>query len=231
MSRDRTSLSVAASRTDSPASTRAERLADATIHVIGILASLIAVPVIVTLAAVWFGDASTVSAALVYGISLIAMLSVSAGYHMVREGRAKVILRRLDHAAIYVLIAATYTPFAVLLADEDAVPILTGIWGVAFVGVAIKLVSARRWEALTLALYLVMGWGVVVIGSPILQSISTPTFLLMLTGGGLYTVGVVILYWHRLRFRVAIWHGLVLAASFAFYAALFVEVTRRAKGL
>jgi len=67
MSRDRTSLSVAASRTDSPASTRAERLADATIHVIGILASLIAVPVIVTLAAVWFGDASTVSAALVYG--------------------------------------------------------------------------------------------------------------------------------------------------------------------
>lgn len=231
MTEERTSPRVAADRRRMPATTRAERLADATIHVIGILASLIAVPVIVTLSAVWFGDASTVGAAAVYGVSLIAMLGLSAGYHMVREGRAKQILRRLDHAAIYVLIAATYTPFAVLMADEDAVPILTGIWGVALVGVAIKLISARRWEALTLALYLVMGWAVVVIGSPILQAISTPTFVLMLMGGGLYSVGVVILYWNRLRFRVAIWHGLVLVASFAFYAALFVEVTRRAKGL
>jgi hemolysin III len=72
---------------------------------------------------------------------------------------------------------------------------------------------------------------VVVIGSPILQQVSPATFVLMLTGGGLYTIGVVILYWNRLRFRVAIWHGLVLAASFAFYAALFVEITRRATGL
>lgn len=224
-------MALSGSQTQSPVSSRAERLADAIVHVAGILAALIAAPVVVTLAAVWLGDASTVGAAVVYGVSLITMLTLSACYHMARDGRAKQILRRLDHAAIYVKIAGTYTPFVVLLGGADAVPILTGIWGAALMGVGIKMISARRWEVLTLALYFTMGWGVVVIGSPILQQVSPATFVLMLTGGGLYTIGVVILYWNRLRFRVAIWHGLVLAASFAFYAALFVEITRRATGL
>jgi hemolysin III len=231
MLKDRPPMALSGSQTQSPVSSRAERLADAIVHVAGILAALIAAPVVVTLAAVWLGDASTVGAAVVYGVSLITMLTLSACYHMARDGRAKQILRRLDHAAIYVKIAGTYTPFVVLLGGADAVPILTGIWGAALMGVGIKMISARRWEVLTLALYFTMGWGVVVIGSPILQQVSPATFVLMLTGGGLYTIGVVILYWNRLRFRVAIWHGLVLAASFAFYAALFVEITRRATGL
>lgn len=221
-------MALSRAPTQTPVSSRAERLADAVIHVAGILAALIAVPVVVTLAAVWFGDASTVGAAVVYGISLIAMLSFSACYHMARDGRSRQILRRLDHAAIYVKIAGTYTPFAVLLGGDDAVPILTGVWGAALVGVGIKLVSARRWEALTLALYFAMGWSFVVVGSPILHQVSSATFVLMLTGGGLYSFGVAILYWNRLRFRVAIWHALVLAASFAFYAALLVEITRHA---
>lgn len=231
MLNDRTPMALPAGRAPSPVLSRAERLADAIIHVAGVVAALIAVPVIVTLAAVWFGDASTVGAAVVYGVSLVAMLTFSACYHMALDGRRRQILRRLDHAAIYVKIAGTYTPFAVLLAPGQASEILTGIWGAALMGVCIKMISARRWEWLTLALYLVMGWGVVVLGSPILHAISPTSLMLMLAGGALYTAGVVVLYWNRLRFRVAIWHGLVLVASFAFYAALFVEVTRRAHGV
>ncbi|HSF96793.1 MAG TPA: hemolysin III family protein [Thermohalobaculum sp.] len=214
-----------------PVLSQAEHLADLIIHIAGIVAALIAVPVFVTVAVIWFGDASTVGAAVVYGVSLVAMLCLSACYHMARDGRSRQILRRLDHAAIYVKIAGTYTPFAVLLAPGEATPILAGIWGAALMGVCIKMISARRWEWLTLALYIIMGWSVVVLGNPILQAISATSLILMFVGGLLYTVGVVILYWNRLRFRVAIWHGMVLVASFAFYAALFVEVTRRAKGI
>lgn len=214
-----------------PVYTRAERIADAALHIFGILAALIAVPVMVTLAAVWYGDASTVGAAVVYGGSLIAMLTCSASYHMVRHGRIKQLLRRFDHAMIYVKIAGTYTLFAVLLAGDGTLPILAGIWGMAMVGVGFKLVSARRWGAFTLGLYLAMGWAVVVIGGPILESVSSATFALIVAGGGLYTFGVIFLYWERLRFHNAIWHGLVLAATFLIYAAILLEVANHAPGL
>ena len=113
---------------------RAEQIADTVLHVTGVIAALVAVPVMVTLAAVWYGDASTIGAALIYGASLIAMLTFSACYHMAQHGRAKQILRRLDHAAIYVKIAGSYTPFAVLLAGDAAPALLAALWGRATVG-------------------------------------------------------------------------------------------------
>jgi hemolysin III len=214
-----------------PHYSRAERLADTVLHIIGVIAALVAAPVLVTLAAVWYGDASTVGAALIYGASLIAMLTFSACYHMAQHGRAKQILRRLDHAAIYVKIAGTYTPLAVLLAGDAAPSILAGIWGAALVGVGFKMVSARRWAGITLTLYLAMGWAVVVVGGPILDEVSNATFRLIATGGVLYTVGVGFLYWERLRFHNAIWHAFVLIASFLIYAAILLEITRLAPGI
>ena len=215
-------------KTHRPHHSRAERVADTVLHIIGVIAALVSAPVIITLAAVWYGDASTVGAAVIYGLSLIAMLTCSACYHMATHGRAKQILRRLDHAAIYVKIAGTYTPFAVLLAGEAAPAILTGIWGTALVGVGFKMVSARRWEWFTLTLYLAMGWAIVVIGGPILDEVSNTTFTLIAAGGVLYTLGVGFLYWERLRFNNAIWHAFVLAASFLIYAAILLEITRLA---
>lgn len=207
---------------------RAEFLADAVLHVVGVTLGLVSATVMITLAVVWYGDISTVGAALVYGTSLVAMLTCSACYHMTRDGRAKQLLRRLDHAAIYVKIAGSYTPFAVLIAGDAAPSILAGIWGAALVGVGCKMVSAERWERFTLVLYLAMGWAVVVIGGPILDGVSHATFALIATGGGLYTVGVVFLYCEQLRYHKAIWHGFVLAASFLIYAAILMEITRHA---
>jgi hemolysin III len=214
-----------------PHYSRAERIADTILHIFGVIAALVAVPVMVTLAAMWYGDASTVGAALIYGVSLIAMLTFSACYHMARHGRAKQILRRLDHAAIYVKIAGSYTPFAVLLGGDAAPAILAGIWGAALVGVGFKMVSARRWAGVMLTLYLAMGWAIVVIGGPILNGVSNATFTLIAAGGILYTIGVGFLYWERLRFHNAIWHTFVLIASFLIYAAILLEITRLAPGM
>ena len=218
-------------KTAHPHYSRAERLADSVLHIVGVIAALVAVPVMVTLAAVWYGDASTVGAAVVYGAGLIAMLTFSACYHMAQHGRAKQILRRLDHAAIYVKIAGTYTPLAVLLGGDAAPSILAGIWGAALVGVAFKMVSARRWAGITLTLYLAMGWAVIVVGGPILDEVSNATFTLIAAGGVLYTMGVGFLYLERLRFHNAIWHAFVLIASFLIYAAILLEITRLAPGI
>ena len=228
MSDDRVHMVLPKSKALHPVYTRAELLADAALHLIGIVSALIAVPVLITLAAVWYGDASTVGAAVVYGTSLIGMFTCSACYHMIRHGRARQILRRLDHSAIYVKIAGTYTPFAVLLAGDSMLPILAGVWGAALIGVVLRVVAPGRMESVALALYFAMGWAVVVIGGPILAEISQATFMLMLTGGALYTVGFVFLFWSRLRYHNAIWHAFVLAASFVFYAAVVVEITRLA---
>jgi len=211
-----------------PVYSRGERIADAVLHIIGVSAALAAVPVLVTLVAIRYGDGPTIAATAVYGAALITMLALSAAYHLVRRPRLKEWLRRCDHAAIYVKIAGTYTPFAVLSAGAQAAALLTGVWIAALAGLALKLAAPRRWEGLALALYLGMGWAVLAVGGPILDGLSTAGLALVLTGGGLYTLGVGFHLWHRLPFHNAIWHGLVLAASFVFYAAVLVEVLRHA---
>jgi len=206
--------------------TRSERIVDAVVHVTGLAAALVAVPVMITLAAVWHGDVSTVTAATIYGVSFVAMFAASAGYHMVPFPTWKGALRRLDHAAIYVKIAGTYTPFAVLLAGPDAVWILSGIWAAALVGSALKIAAPDRFEMAALALYLLMGWAVLAIGGPIVEKASPASMVLIVIGGLLYTVGVIFHLWNRLPFQNAIWHLFVLAASFVFYAAVLLEVAR-----
>jgi len=207
---------------------RDERLADAALHVAGVAAALIAAPAIVSRAATLYGDASTVTGAAVYGFGLTAMLVCSASYHLTTHPLAKAILRRFDHAAIYLKIAATYTPFTILLAGDRAASILAPIWTAALIGLALKLIAPHRVERISLALYLAMGWAILAIGGPILHGLSPEGLGLMLTGGALYTVGVVFFVWDRLRFHNAIWHAMVLAASFSVYAALFIEVGRHA---
>ena len=207
-----------------PRYSRAERMADALVHALGVGGALMAVPILVTLATVWHAELPAVTAAVVYGLSLIAMFCFSAAYHLVPHPTAKEILRRFDRAAIFMTIAATYTPFAVMLAGAETLRILAIIWGAALVGVALEIAAPRRFEAATLALYLAMGWAVLAIGGPILEGLTPVGFRLMVTGGVLYTVGVGFYLWDRLPYQNAIWHLLVLMASFVFYAAVLVEV-------
>lgn len=209
---------------------RAEYLSDAAIHVLGVLAALIAAPVMVTLTAVWTGDAGAVSAMTVYAVTLIAMLTCSAFYNMIRAEDWKPVLRRIDQSAIYMKIAGTYTPFIILTGAQMG-GFLAMIWAVAGAGAALILFGSERVKPLAIVLYLGLGWAGALWGGPLMEGLSTAGFVLLLIGGVLYSVGVVFLLWHRLPFHNTIWHVFVLAATVLCYASLFVELAGRSSPL
>src|SRR5579871_2343120 len=137
---------------------RAELIADGIVHGIGVFSALIAVTVLIVLAAV-FASAYAIVSVSVYAAGLLAMLGFSAAYNLWPISRRKWLLRRFDHSAIYVLIAATYTPIFAQLQDRIfAMSLLAGVWSVAGVGIAIKLFFPGRFDRLSVGLYLAMGW-------------------------------------------------------------------------
>ncbi len=211
--------------------TPAEQVADMAIHVVGVVAALLSVPVLVTLAANLRGDGALVTAVVVYGATMIAMLGLSATYNLarlrLRAGRALDWLRRLDHAAIYVKIAGTYTPFAVIAGGPIGRWLLIFVWSGAVLGMLTKLFAPWGWERFSVVLYLALGWAFVFAAGPISHSLTGATLALIAVGGGLYTIGVIFHLWERLPFQNAIWHLFVLVATFAFYAAVTVEVAVR----
>lgn len=208
--------------------TVAEQMADAAIHVVGVVLALMSVPVLVALAATWRGDGALVAAVAVYGATLIAMLALSASYNIaaikLEAGRALDWLRRLDHAAIYVKIAGTYTPFAVIAGGPVGRWLLIGVWSGAVLGMIAKLVAPWGWERISILLYLGLGWAFVFAAGPVAEALTGATLSLMAVGGALYTIGVVFHVWEGLPFQNAIWHAFVLVATFVFYAAVVVEI-------
>jgi hemolysin III len=203
-----------------------ERLSDAVIHVAGLAVVLAAVPVLITVAAFLRGDLTAVLAVSVYGAALVAMILCSALYNMIADPGWSRFLKRLDHSAIYVKIAGTYTPFTLL--SGQGLWLLAGLWAAALAGVGIKLVSPDRFRPLGLALYLGMGWAGLAAGGTFLATLSGPVVALILAGGILYTVGVAFYLFERLPFHYTIWHGFVLTASLVFYAAVTLHLVQTA---
>lgn len=197
-----------------------ERVADGCVHLLGVTASLAAAITLVVLAAHMLPARSVIPLA-VYGAGLVAMFACSAGYHLIRKERAKELLRRLDHAAIFVMIAGTYTPLALLgMGGPWGIGLLSVVWAIALIGVVTKLAFPRALERLSVALYLAQGWAVLVAIKPLIASVSTLTLVLIGIGGVLYTVGVLFHLWQRLPYHNAIWHGFVLMAASVHYAAI-----------
>jgi hemolysin III len=207
-----------------PHYTRAEYLSDAVVHVLGIAAVLVAVPVLVTLAVMWRGDATAVLGITVYGLTLIAMILFSGLYNMIRHPRWRWLLRRLDHSAIYIKIAGTYTPFT-LLSGGSGFYLLTGLWGAALAGSGLKLIDPGRFRWIALTLYLGMGWAGVFAGASFLDQLSDPVVTLILIGGLLYTFGVVFYLAERMVFHNTIWHVFVLAATMVLFAAVTLHLS------
>ncbi|MEL6980304.1 MAG: hemolysin III family protein [Pseudomonadota bacterium] len=207
---------LAARRTYSPA----ERAADAVIHVIGVFGSLIAVSVLITIAA-FTQDGWTVATLAIYGVCAFTVFVASAAYHMLEWPAGRWLLRRFDHAAIFLKIAATYTPFAAIsLGGASGASLLAVVWAIAAVGAPLKLFAPDRLERFSLWLYLAQGWLVVFAIGPLAASLSPEATWMLVIGGVLYTLGVPFFLWERLPFHNAIWHGCVLAASACMYAAV-----------
>jgi hemolysin III len=199
---------------------RAELIADGVVHGIGVLCGLVAVTVLIVLTAV-YATALEVTAVSIYAAGLLAMLVLSATYNLWPVSRAKWVLRRFDHSAIYVLIAATYTPFIMEVRDSFfAVALLIGVWCVAIVGIVLKLALPGRFDRLSVGLYLAMGWSGFMLYDAVVAALPAMALGLVIVGGVLYSLGVVFHAWQRLRFQNAIWHSFVLLGAACHYTAV-----------
>jgi hemolysin III len=199
---------------------RAELIADGVVHAIGILLGLIAATVLVVLTAV-HATALSVVAVSIYVAGLLSMLVLSASYNLWPVSRTKWVLRRFDHSAIYMLIAATYTPFILEMKDSVfALALLTGVWCVAAFGIALKLIWPGRFDRLATGLYLALGWSGVMLYDSGVGSLPTLALWLVVAGGALYSLGVIFHAWRRLRFQNVIWHCFVLLGAACHYTAV-----------
>jgi hemolysin III len=195
------------------------------------IAFLVSVPAVVALVAAAPPGAARV-ATVVYGLSLIGVFGVSAMYHRFPwSPLGKRRMKRLDHSMIFVLIAGTYTPLSLLVLDGAwSVVTLSLVWGGAAVGIALKLVRIDGLQAVSGALYIVMGWGALLVLPEMIRDLSVPALVLVLAGGIFYTTGAVILALRRPdpAPRVfgyhEVWHALTLGASSCHYAAVLLMV-------
>lgn len=202
----------------------AEELAHAISHGFGLVLSLAGLVALVTAASL-VGETRDVVACAVFGVTLVALYAASTLYHSLPPGRAKEVFRRLDHAAIFLLIAGTYTPFALVTIGGDwGLGLFLFVWAVGLVGIGLKLFLPHRFERLSIVAYLVMGWTIIFALGPLLSSASLAGLILLAAGGLLYSVGVIFHLWERLRFQNAIWHGFVVAAAACHFAAVITDV-------
>jgi hemolysin III len=157
---------------------------------------------------------------IVYSIGLIGMFAASAAYNLVSHVGVKEILRRLDHAAIFVMIAGSYTPFALVVGGMAGHTLLAAVWAIAAAGVAIKLCYPRRFDKLSVLLYLSQGWIVLLALDSITAALSNRALTLLVAGGIVYTVGVAFHLMERLRFHNVIWHVFVLGGAACQFVAI-----------
>src|SRR4051812_49076318 len=216
-----------------PRHTPAEWRADAAVHALGLTLGSAGCVALAAAALPRAGDPLRVSALLAYAVGLLAMLGCSALYNLTPEGGRKRLFRRLDHAAIFLMIAGTYTPFTLVeIAGTWGTGLLAFVWSVAGVGIAAELLGLGRHDGLSVAAYLLLGWSVLAALGPLSAAVSaavspavSPAGLALLVAGGvLYSAGVAFHLWTRLPYHNVVWHGFVLAAAACHYAAVLREV-------
>ena len=196
-----------------------ERLNVAT-HGIGLILALVAVPVLIVLAAN-AGDAWHIVGVSIYGASLIALYAASTFYHSAANPRNKHVLRIVDHSAIFLLIAGTYTPFTLVnLRGAWGWTLLGLVWSIALLGILWKLVHVERYVIVSTILYIAMGWLAVIATRPLFRSVPLGGLAWLLAGGLAYTLGVAFFGWSRFRFNHGIWHVFVLVGSACHYVAI-----------
>lgn len=208
----------------SPHTGPGEELANALTHGLGAVAALAGGAVLITLAAL-HGDRWQLVGAIVFGICLLALYVASTLYHTVVHPLAKARLKVVDHCAIYLLIAGTYTPFTLVgLRGPWGWGLFAAIWTLALAGVVFKLFFTGRFRRLSTSIYIAMGWLVLVAFEPLLDALDRWTLGWLLAGGACYTLGT--FFYHRpsLRFSHAIWHLFVVAGSVCHYVAVMAQV-------
>jgi len=197
-----------------------EELTHSLTHGAGFLAGLAGLVFLVLLAARG-GDPWRIVACTIFASTIVLLYAASTLYHALSRTRARHVLQVLDHSAIFLLIAGTYTPFALVTLRGPWGWTLFGIvWGLAVVGITTKAVFGPRWPVVSTLIYVGMGWTAVIAAKPLLAAASPGCLAWILAGGFAYTSGVAFYAWERLRYSHAIWHVFVLAGTVCHYVAV-----------
>ena len=201
-----------------------EEIAHSVSHGIGVLLSVVGLAMLIVYSS-RYGDAWHVVSSSIYGATLIALYTASALYHGVTAPRVKNVLQRIDHAAIFLLIAGSYTPFTLVnLRGGWGWSLFATVWSVAVAGMIMELIVTRRSRRISIGLYLGLGWLAAIAVEPMIANVAAGGLLLLVVGGLFYSLGVVFYVWKTLAFHHAIWHLFVLAGSVSHFFAVFLYV-------
>ena len=201
-----------------------EELANRCTHGIGALVSLIGVVALITLASRQHELYRVVSAS-IYGVAMVTFYCLSTVYHSVRRPHIRYVFRILDHASIYLMIAGSYTPFAlVTLRGAWGWSLFGAVWGFGTLGAVMKIFTTHRLRFIGPILYIALGWIVVIAWKPLSAALPARGLLLLFAGGVAYTVGVIFYLWDRLPYNHAIWHLFVLTGSAFHFCSIYFYV-------
>lgn len=201
---------------------RGEEIANSVTHGVAALLSIAGLVVMLSMMPVTAG-AATITAAAVFGASMIFLYTASTLYHAIPNLRVKRILQVLDHSAIYVMIAGSYTPFClVTLKGTTGTMLCIAVWSIALAGIILQPVLMKRAEWLNCLLYLLLGWCVVLVFEPLMAALPSAGIWLLAAGGVVYSLGVIFYLWERIPYNHAIWHLFVLGGTaLQFFSVLF----------
>ena len=201
-----------------------DELANSVTHGIGLALSIAGFAVLLVLA-VLHGGAWRMVGCAVYGCTLVCLYAASTLYHSLHSHRAKRLFKVLDHSAIYLLIAGTYTPFTLVNLRGHWGWWLSGIvWGLAVAGILFKVWFVHDFKILSTLVYIAMGWLVLIAVKPLLASVPPTGLHWLVAGGLLYTIGTIFFAWRRVPYNHAVWHVFVLAGSICHYFAVLYSV-------
>lgn len=189
-------------------------------HGIGAVLSVVALVTLVILA-VTYGTLWHIIGFTVFGASMLALFSASTLYHGVQKPRLRPVLRKVDHACIYLLIAGTYTPFVLIsMRSSLGLTMLTVVWALAVFGIVYKIFFIDRLAVLTTLAYVAMGWMGVFAWREMVANIPSDSLVFLFVGGGLYTIGVIFYALTRIRYTHAVWHVFILGAAACHFVAV-----------
>ncbi len=193
-------------------------------HGVGLLLSIAGLAVLTAYAARQ-GSALVITCSAIYGATLIMMYGTSTLYHAITQKQVKRVFQQLDHASIYFLIAGTYTPVTLIsLGGPLGWSIFLFVWIIAGIGIVLKFVYPNRFEKTSLALYIMLGWCIIVATRPLLESMQSGGLWLLLAGGLSYTIGIIFYVWDNLPFNHGIWHLFVLGGSILHFFMVLIYV-------
>ena len=201
-----------------------EEIANSITHGIGVILAIVALGVLAFFSG-RYGNVWHIVSVCIYGTTLILLYTASTLYHSIQQPRVKIILQTLDHSAIFLLIAGTYTPFTLVsLRGPWGWSLFGVIWGLAVLGMLFQLSSLRHWRTASIVLYLCMGWVVIVAIKPLIASVATGGIIFLVLGGVAYTSGVLFYKQKSLKYHHAVWHLFVLTGSIMHFLAILLYV-------